>query len=127
MKIKKYLLFGLIIFFLVGCAREEIDVYVEWDTFSDANGRMVSIIIVSPCPSLPNFTKCAARNELGNGPVGHETDHIQVNYRTNYFFLQGKLKGTVKLSLKGKPCGGGQIESDGISPVEFMFECKPTP
>ena len=126
MKMKKYLLLGLIMLFLVSCTREEIDIYVDWTTIPNVSGYISTVIIISSCSSVPYLTKCSNRYTIANSDYVN-SHHGKTTTRINYFYLQGKLKGTVKLSLKGKPCGGGQIESDGISPVEFMFECKPTP
>jgi hypothetical protein len=120
----KYLIFVFTMLFLTSCYKEPIDVYINWETFPDFTGRVYSSIIVRPCSMIDGFTKCGGtqyETSINGLPVS--TDHRQTTSYDNYFYLQGKLKGTVKYKFRGKICGGGAIESNGGGPVEFHFEC----
>jgi hypothetical protein len=126
---KKYLLFVITILFLTSCYKESIDVYIDWNTYPDATGRLDSSIIVRPCSMINGFTKCGGGAQYSIGIKGppKTTDHRQTTSYSNYFLLHGKLKGTVKYLFRGKYCGGGMIESNGGAPVEFYFECAVKP
>jgi hypothetical protein len=121
----RYLIFVFTMLFLTSCYKEPIDVYIDWNTYLDATGRLDSSIIVRPCSMLPAFTKCGggAQYQIGFADLGKAMDYRQTTSYDNYYRLQGKLKGTVKYKLRGKICGGGAIESNGGAPVEFHFEC----
>ena len=124
---RKYLLLVLAILFLVGCFREEIDIHVDWVTYPDLRGIVDSTISIQPCSYIPFPKKCGggANYAIGSGFFGKSTNSHKTTSYINYFYLQGKLKGTVKYFFRGKECGGGEIESNGSSPVEFKFECIP--
>jgi hypothetical protein len=126
---RKYLIFVFTMLILTGCYKEPIDVYIDWETYPDATGRMFSLIGVSPCSSIPFPKKCGGGANYVTGIKGSpiSTDHRQTTSYQNYFYLQGKLKGIVKYKFRGKICGGGTIESNGGAPVEFHFECTIPP
>jgi hypothetical protein len=122
---RKYLIFVFTMLILTGCYKEPIDVYIDWNTYPDATGRLDSSIIVRPCSMLPAFTKCGGGAQYATGITGPpvSSDHRQTTSYQNYFRLEGRLKGTVTYKFRGKICGGGAIESNGGAPVEFHFEC----
>ncbi len=118
------LIFVVLMLVLTGCYKEPIDVYIDWATPPDSTGRVFGLISVAPCSYLPFPTKCGGtKYTTGFGDSGIKSDHYKATSYDNYFYLQGKLKGTVTYKFKGKVCGGGAIESNGGAPVEFHFEC----
>jgi hypothetical protein len=121
----KYFIFVFTMLFLTGCHKEPIDVYIDWNTYPNSTGRVYSSIIVSPCSMINGFTKCGGGSTYETGITGPpiSSDHRQTTSYQNYFYLQGKLKGTVTYKFRDKVCGGGAIESNDGAPVEFHFEC----